>query len=434
MSVLLLFYLAAVLALAMRVERGIGPTFLLIAMVIPTQLGFYAVSASRGWPNSSWVVVAMPGLLLLGAGTYCSLRSRGRLPGIWQAAPAPNFTDVKLTRALWTCLAVVAAGAAYHFAVGGVAVFSQQVETQRFNFEASGALGAPSRLALYGMPLMALVVLAARRRVPRSLVIATLSAYAITSLALGFKSALADVTVTALVAWSCTGALRPKAQFRTILAAAAASLLAATAIGQRYGTLQASGGVSLNYLWERLTFIAAEPGWQALAQASAITQGRSAVLMDLKYFAGRYLRLPMGQDFPLDLTVSSVITHTPLSGHSFLVPVTVGGATYLSLSMGAVLAGFALAGIGWIWARAAARLGAAVRLRQMFVSAALLHGLRIFILNGGGVYVAINVGATCLLLLAISALVSGPLPFAVRRRPAVLGVGRSQYWHQRDGR
>src|SRR5439155_18948606 len=115
----------------------------------------------------------------------------------------------------WSVLAttvtiVVVAGTLAHFAVGGIPLLSSNVEIARLDVTASGLLGIPGRIYLFGIPLALAACLRGERIGSRAafstwqsrLLLAT---FVISRILSGFKSGLLEVVVITLLIYVASG-------------------------------------------------------------------------------------------------------------------------------------------------------------------------------------------------------------------------------------
>ncbi|HEX2865352.1 MAG TPA: hypothetical protein VHN99_12345, partial [Deinococcales bacterium] len=168
-----------------------------------------------------------------------------------------------------------------------------------------------------------------------------------------------------------------------------------------------STGQSLSYLGERLTVIAAEPGYDAI-RLYAGHDGPPYLLTDATYFLAKYagLHLAPSRPYPLELYVSAGISKTPMLPGAFLVSVTLGLFAQLYADLGAVGATLLTLGAGGLlaWMVRQAR-----RPRSPFARAAwclAAYDLTVVLSNGNLLYHAINVAAVVGFLAVVYALAS----------------------------
>lgn len=408
--VALLVLLPVVVVVSRR--RELTAQLLLVVSLAPGLIGFALVSRARGMPEEGLLVLLAPALVAVGLVLHVP-----RTAGL--DAPPPG-SGLLAARPLSCAAAGVLALAAYHFAVVGIPVLSARVETVRFSLGASGLMGLPSRALLFGLPILALLTATHRGRVSTTTTAWVWGGFVVSRMAMGFKGGLLEVVIVALTAGLLRGARPRVGTVVALVAGLVAALLFGLFIGGRYGTLAGGDGPGADYVAARLTTGAADPAWWLVEYREEVTAGGSAALHDAQYFAYRYLDLPGGPSFATDQLVSSLVTGTIRSGDSFLVPVTVGGGAYLLASVGLPLAVLGLVLCGAWFSRSCRRLAEGTSLPAAVAAAAVLIGVRTFLLNGGGMYLLINYAFTCALLLlpcALAALLRRP-PAAVPRPAA----------------
>ncbi|MGI5197913.1 hypothetical protein ACQEVY_30500 [Streptomyces sp. CA-288835] len=386
-------------------QRRISPAFLLVLSMAPILVGFEMVCARLGPPPHSWAVYATAPAFTVGV---LAVGWRG---GEARVVPRSGHARVH-PAALWGSQQIGLAVSALlvcgltvtHFSIVGIPALSGNPEIERFNLGASGLFGLPSRGVLFGLPILATLCGVKYARLPGWVTGMVWAVFVLSRLALGFKGGLVEVLVVLF-----TVVLLRRGRVRPATVIAGLPLLALTMgygtwIGNQYQTLARSGGASLGYVLDRLTIDAASPAWYSLVLGRTATQGDPAFGHDLRYFAAHYLGLGNGPTFAYDKIVSSYVTGTPLTGDSFLVPVTAGGAAYLINSVGAVLAVVVAGALGYAWQRCCDQIAATRRVPVGLVCITYILAARTFLLNGGGAYLAVNYGCA-LALLAIPYLV-----------------------------
>lgn len=419
MSVFLLTVLALlplVIVLGRRCELTVQ--LLLVTSLVPGLIGFALVSRARGLPEDGLLILLAPSLVAAG------LVLRRSAPATHAAGRGQGLLAPGALR--WAAVGVLVL-TAYHFTVVGIPALSADVETARFALGSSGLAGLPSRALLFGLPILALVTGTHRGRVSGPVTAWVWGGFVLSRLAMGFKGGLVEVVLLALTAGLLRGArLRPGA-VAALVAGLAAALSFGLFIGGKYGTLADGGGPGAGYVATRLTTGAAEPAWFLVQYRGEVTSGGSAALHDAKYFAYRYLGVQGGPSFATDQLVSSLVTGTPRSGDSFLVPVTVGGGAYLLASVGLPAAVLGLVLCGVCFSRSCRLLTQGRSLPSAVVAAAVVIALRTFLQNGGGVYLAVNFAFTGALLLAphaLAAFLHGRAPKAPSLSGATVGLPR----------
>jgi hypothetical protein len=306
---------------------------------------------------------------------------------------------------------VVVVFTSYHFALSGVPVFSEDVETARFDFTSSGLFGIPGRMFLFGLPFAVLLVsLAAGRelaRVSRALVYFVWASYSTASLLAGFKGGLITVLMTMLLARTLIG--RPISLFRLAVGWRAfvviGALVYCAAISFRYKSLGLSGpGDVFPYLAARATTSAAAPGHLALLRFGTEGSGGMQFVDDAAYFVRKYAPFMAYEEdapLPLDKTISAALYHTPISRKAFIVPVTVGAFPEFVANFGALTASLAMFLVGVL-------LSYLVTLAQTCDSAIkgaraafTVYVVQIYMLNGNLIYTVFNLVLMNLLLVFV---------------------------------
>ncbi|MFN8079298.1 MAG: hypothetical protein U0Q19_07010 [Kineosporiaceae bacterium] len=307
-----------------------------------------------------------------------------------------------------------------HFVRGGVPALSGTAEVSRFDLGSSGLLGMPSRSVLYGLPVLCLAFSALGSRLPPHLGQIAWGLLVASRLAMGFKGGMVDAGVIYLTALLLQPTMSKARLTRAGALVAAGSVGYGVWIGSHYSTIVRTGGMSLRYMADRMSIMAAEPGWLGLELGRMTTAGESILTYDLRYFADRYFHITTGPDFAWDQLVSSFITGTPRAGDYFLVPVTTGAPAYLALSVPPSLVLVVVGIIGVLWGRSERQLITAGHPVRCLAAATGILALRLFLLNGAGAYVAINLSFTFGFILTLYT-----LPLVPWRR-LVTGVGRSR--------
>jgi hypothetical protein len=301
----------------------------------------------------------------------------------------------------------------YHFFVSGVPLFSEDVETARFDFTSSGLFGIPGRMFLFGLPFTVLLVsiAAVRKLVPvsRELLYFVWVSYIATGLLGGFKSGLVAVLTIMLLARSVVG--RPLSLRRAVVGwrvfVIVGALIYCGLIAFRYRSLGlTSPGDVMPYLAERATTSAAAPGYLVFSRYGTDGTGGAHYAQDATYFLGKYLPFIFPDDgitLPFDKTVSAALYNTPISGKAFIVPVTVGAFPELvsNVGVGAAMTGMFLVGafISYFLSRAQRSAGAF----QSALLALTVNRLQIYVLNGNLVYTCLNLVLIGLLLFGLYA-------------------------------
>lgn len=394
----------AVFLLIVR-ERRISPGLILIAQLALPTLGFAILQANNGEVRDGWLVLAAPLIIAVGMALGRSPRETSEL-----ASSNPVFAQF-LKHAFW----ILSTLAVLHFALGGIPVFSASIETDRFNLGSSGLGGFPSRAVLYGIPVVALLSLATVSEATKRQTVAIWTLYICTQLALGFKGSALEIIVMAAIAYTIrvgTPQLKHLALFGLCLVIA---FVYVEVVRSLYATTSVSDTRGFEYILDRVTTEAIESGYLALWHSPDFSGGLSAFWHDLQQLIARYLGRSDAGDFTFDMLMSSIVTGTPLGVGMFIVPVTVGGTVYLMFSLATPLVVAVLAAIGFAYSWAVASLRGKPSILRSIFAAVLLVGLRIFVLNGNGAYLTINLSFAFFLLWLCA------LPSLYMNRPHRLG-------------
>lgn len=371
--------------------RLFSPAGLLMASLIPTLLGFGFYADRSALQGAAGIVLLFPPLFALG-----SLGRRRPAAAHAPASGAVDTADRGWLVALWlfvTPLVFV------HFAVLGIAALSEGAEVERFSLN-SGFGGVPSRVVLFVVPVLTLAASVRASAVPRGALVLLWTLFLGSRMAMGFKSGLLEVLIMIIVVMMLRGVLLRLRSSILIGSALCGALFYANWVGSKYATIS-SNAISVEYLLDRLGRQTAEPALMGLAFASS-ESSPSFFLHDLAYFVYSYTGLGQGYLFPIDKMVSAALTGSSLTQSEFIVPVTLGGPTYLIGTLGgaltvlsilASLLAFFLVGRAWRHLTLVLESGAEVSRTRCIVVAGGLLGLRSFVVNGGGAYVLINYAA-----------------------------------------
>ncbi|WP_139195844.1 hypothetical protein [Curtobacterium sp. MCBA15_009] len=399
-----------------RVGTGaFGVTAVMLAQWILPTVGFALLIQDRGPVRGQAVVLLAP--LLFTVGVFVASRMGPGLP------PPADTTPPWLLSFLRGCVVVLGLLAVLHFSAVGIPLLSSSVETSRFDVGSSGLGGFPSRAVLYALPIAALIGLSTLSRGSRRPAMTLWIVFAVTQVFLGFKGGLIEVLIiTALGLTIRLGRLGVK-QLLGFAAGGVVAIAYVTYVGSKYQTL-AGSDAGLAYVVRRSTSDAIIAGYTALtARPVGIAEDTSVLIRDVGVLFGRYLgTAPEGYSF--DELVSSVVTGTPIQRGAFLVPVTVGGPVYLLYSMPVLVCVLVLIALGFAWHAAVVRLRRPSRPLATLGAGVAVYGIRVFLLNGNGAYLLINLTFTFVLLVICSAVGhvlfsrasaqrSGPLPEVV---------------------
>lgn len=374
-----MYSVAAVFLLLVR-ERQITPGLVLVAQLSLPTLGFAILQDRNGEVPGGWLVLAAP--LVIAAGMALGPHRKVSNEYVHVSSGLSQF----LVHAFWL-LSVLAV---LHFALGGIPVFSANVETERFNLGSSGLGGLPSRAVLYAIPIVALLSLSTLTEVTKRQTSAIWVLYIVTQLGLGFKGAVVEVLVIAAIAYLIRFK-RPRARHVFLFGLSLVMALAYVEIVRSlYATTSKGGPGGVGYILDRATTQAIESGYLALLYSPDFAGAASVYLHDFKQLLSRYLGASDNGDYTFDMLMSSIVTGTPLGMGMFIVPVTVGGTVYLMFSLPAPLAVGVLIVIGYVWSWAVASFHGETTVIRLILAGTLIIGLRLFVLNGNGAYLTIN--------------------------------------------
>ncbi|WP_427172301.1 hypothetical protein [Arthrobacter sp. 92] len=342
----------------------------------------------NGEVRNGWLVLAAP--VFVAAGMMLGPRRKPEVDSTICDPVFPRF----LIHSFWILLVL----AALHFAIGGIPVLSANVETDRFNLGGSGLGGFPSRAVLYAIPAVALLSLSTVRAATKRQTIAIWMLYVLTQLGLGFKGAVLEIIVLAGIGYLIRVA-RPRFKHMAILIVGlVGAFIYVDVVRSLYATTAGGGPGGLQYIWDRSTTQAIESGYLALWNSPDFSGGLSAFWHDLQTLLMRYAGAANDGDYTFDMLMSSIVTGTPLGAGMFIVPVTVGGTVYLMFSLATPVVIAVLGAIGWTWSWAVAGLRCNPTLFRGTFAAVFIIGLRMFLLNGNGAYLVINLMFVVVLL------------------------------------
>jgi hypothetical protein len=332
----------------------------------------------------------------------------GVLSSVWRSGhKEPNGpTDVRWGAFATTLALVAVAGTMVHFAVGGIPLLSSNVEIARFNVTASGFLGIPGRIYLFGLPLALAACLRAERLSDKGafsswqtrLVLIT---FVISRLLSGFKGGLVEVVLTTLIVYFASGHSMRRKYIPRLLAALVVALAFGVAVGVTYSTYQGRGVVVA--LIDRIGFQTSDPAAVVIAHAHSHDLGANSVAIDATYFTSKYFHIGDSPSFSFSQIVSARVTGTPLSQGGYFVPVTTTAIAEQIYDFGVPLACLTLALTGYVIQ--SAEHGARRTVKPYLFLATMtvvLAGFE-YVSKGGLIYAIYNWSAVCLLLIAIAA-------------------------------
>ncbi|MBT4686680.1 MAG: hypothetical protein HOK21_03280 [Rhodospirillaceae bacterium] len=212
--------------------------------------------------------------------------------------------------ALNLCSIVVFSLAFYHVAAIGFPLFSDNIETARFNFGGSGLLGLPSRMWLFGMTLMIFAQWNYAINNPsykNSMVMMFFTAaFVVLTLLGGFKGAPVYVAVLYLTHRLLAGAPVPIRSFLSYRFLAVAVFMVAFlfVLSGRYQSLDLIGYYDIGeYVVNRFTVIPAMSGYTLYTEnVISSLSGIDFLVNDFLYFLSKYMNLNVSIEYGLSPT------------------------------------------------------------------------------------------------------------------------------------
>jgi hypothetical protein len=362
-------------------ERRASSNQLLLVLISLPSIGLALLCDEFGYLPLSTLIVCSPAFVVVGILIGESKRSRKT-----SAAETPPDN-----RFLWAASFIVGALSLYHLTQVGIALFSANVEVDRFNLGASGLFGLPSRSVLFGLPALALYTIVSYSEDKKRITVFNWVLFAITQFSLGFKGALFTLISTLVLGLLLQGRLRGAKLAILSAVGIAASTMYALSVASRYGTIS-TGNLNIQLIIDRITLETARPQYLALRMQETLSGlTGSALWHDIPIFLEKYLT-----GFTPRLTVESIVsatlTGTPPSREYFIVQVTIGGPIYLLLTGGILLTVSILVILGFLWSKGSAMIR---NPSSHFVGVQLalfLETLSVFLTNGNGAYLLINTG------------------------------------------
>jgi hypothetical protein len=231
--------------------------------------------------------------------------------------------------------------------------------------------------------------------------------YVFANLLGGFKGGMVNVILTMLLVASVSGraiSLRQIFLGRRIFLVVAA-LLFAVLISFTYQSVGVeSFQESLAYLSTRATVLDAQPGYTAMDAFGTRGTVGEQFAEDFRYFIQKYFSFThLDQDSPytFEKVVSSIMTHTPLSDDSFIVPVTLGAFPEFWVNFGIAGALGAMALAGLLFSHLFVRSQTCNNVFGAAVYAFGLQMMQAYIVKGGLMYAVFNFTLMSILLACI---------------------------------
>lgn len=376
----LAFLLYAVLSLILFFkERRISANQYLLVLITLPSLGLALLAEDFGHLPMSELIICAPVFVV--AGIIFAESKKTLKPTRPQVENDLRF--------LWAAAAIIGSFSVYHLTQVGIALFSSNVEIDRFNLGASGLFGLPSRSVLFGLPALALFTVIRYSPQTKKLTFFVWSLFVVSQLSLGFKGSLFTLISTLLLGILLRRGLRSmKLIFLSGIGLIASSTYALN-LASRYGTMS-GGQITPQYIIDRITLETARPQYLALRMQETLQLLTGpAFWHDTSIFLQRYIT-GFSPNLTVESIVSATLTGTPPSREFFIVPVTLGGPIYLLLTGGVLFMVFGLALIGFIWARGADQIRASSNDLAGVQLALFLETLIVFLTNGNGAYLLIN--------------------------------------------
>ncbi len=307
-----------------------------------TSFGYFAMSTKTSdyYPASVYLALILSFLL----GYKIIFRSH---KDTFNARPLCNINLQYLPSAvssLYVTFFILLFFTIYHYSVVGIPIFSSNVEIERFEFTNSGLFGLPGRVILFGIPIYYIIVNGFRKfsNIPYHLIkkpiYLSFGLLVFTRLAAGFKGAIVEII---LITFFCNITSLQNFNLFKLLRRYSLSIFFAVAfafgVARLYKTIALNYTSGVQYFIERLTTIAALPGYRVIqGKISNYTTYSNSLLNDLNYYLPKYfLGIYQSDVFPFVKIVSSSIYGTPLQADSFIVPVTIGALATLYYDFGA---------------------------------------------------------------------------------------------------
>lgn len=308
---------------------------------------------------------------------------------------APNHLAMAIA------VSFVAVGANYHLLASGIPLFSESIETTRFDFTSSGLLGVPGRMYLYGTPIVWLFATVAARlsapncRAYRPWVFAT-ALYLEIALLGGFKSGLLAMVVTMTIGYTLVW--QRHISFAKVLAKwwwiIPIILTYTLIVAGLYPTYNQNEHSLWLQLLDRVTGGSAQPSAYIFNQYVPMLSN-NGILNDLFYFVPKYVGMTSDGQFSVERAVSAGIIGVDPASSSWTTPVTVGAFAELYVSLGPILscASFVLVGAGF-----SRVLHGRVSFGSMAFRTTCAFAMYNWLVKGGLVYYALNVAVVAVVI------------------------------------
>ncbi len=384
--------IALFLVTLMCLRWRVYPLHIALATQVPILAGFVSLDERSGSHFAVWYLFSM---LALAAGCFLAMMSHRQTIDVRprSSAPLPQVS----VRQTYLFSALIVGLVVYHFSIVGLPIFSAHVETARFDFAGSGLLGIPGRMYQFGLPFVLVYVSVQYERFPtaslRRLKQYLWIFFGLIEVASGFKGAIFSLVLIYLELRCFIGTplqLLSRSTWK-IISGALVGTVFAVLMAQQYTSLQTTTAVSaLTFLWERMTLLAAEPGYYVLTYYSQHPHLLYA-WVDLHYFILKYFHTgSLISAFTFNQTVSSALYSTSLRQTSFIVSVTVGAFSELSAYFGLIVAIMTMFGVGYIFALSWIM---PQELNSLFLAGSSGLGCTMwsaYVLNGNLVYILVN--------------------------------------------
>lgn len=302
--------------------------------------------------------------------------------------------------------------ALYHLFAGGIPLFSETIEVERFDFTSSGFFGIPGRMYLYGVPMAwAFATAVAHYKGIKWTAYKpwkwATAAYLIISILSGFKSGLSATFILMLVfSVAITG---KKLLLRQLVVRYWWALILPLAYGlvvaASYKTYQSSALPPWRQFIDRITLVGAQP--KQLAIEHYVYGAQPGVVWDdFLYFLKKYTGGDVSGLYSFERAVSAQIIGVNPASSAWTTPVTVGGIPEFIFSFGFFVSIIIFFVIG-CFIRSLHRPAAGPYTGTL--KCILLFVLYSWLTKGGFAYYTLNITAVALMLTAIYAVLNALL-------------------------